>query len=84
MEAAAPVYTTTISMEVTYVAPPTDLTIKNQAGEDVTSVTMEQFKNISPIQLSAQNNPTNWRVEPTCPTGSPSAGATARSRARPR
>ena len=67
--ASGTVYTTTISMEVTYVAPPTDLTIKNQAGEDVTSVTMEQFKNISPIQLSAQNNPTNWRVEPDLPNG---------------
>ena len=63
------VYTTTISIEVTYVVPPSDLTIKNQAGEDVTSVTMEQFKSISPIQLSAQNNPTNWRVEPDLPNG---------------
>ena len=63
------VYTTTVTLMVTYVVPPSDLTITNEAGEAVTSLTVEQFKEIPPIVLSAQNNPRNWSFDPDLPSG---------------
>ena len=62
-------YTTTVSFAVSYVAPPTDLTITDKDGAPLSAVTVNQFETISPIQLRAENNPVNWRFDPALPDG---------------
>lgn len=67
--AGSAVYTTTISIQVTYVQPPSNLQLKNASGQDVTELSTAQFSEMSYIQLSASNNPRAWRVQPDLPDG---------------
>ena len=60
---------TTIVLEVSYVEPPTNLSIKNRDGTEVTEITVEQFKEMESLTLTASNNPRNWKIEPTLPNG---------------
>ena len=61
------VLTTTIVLEVSYVEPPTNMTIKDASGKEVTELTFQQFKMSDRIFLKAANHPRNWKFEPELP-----------------
>ena len=62
-------YTTTISMKVTYVVPPSNLRLTDKDGNPVTEKSTAQFSAMNYIQLAADNNPRAWRVQPDLPNG---------------
>ena len=67
--AQSTVYTTTVTFQVTYVAPPTNLQIKKRTGEEVSSLTLTQFSAMQSIYLTADNDPRTWTVDPELPSG---------------
>ena len=62
-------YTTHITLQVKYVAPPSALKITDTDKREVTSLTLTQFTKMSTLYLSAENNPRLWSIQPDLPSG---------------
>ena len=75
--------TTVLTFTVTYVAPPSNISIKTREGQEVTQVTIKQFEEMEGLYLSAQGNPRNWNVQPDLPNGLYIGGQNLRIRGTP-
>ena len=60
---------TKIVFDVLYVAPPTNLSIKGENGEEVNEVIVQQFTDMSPLILECDNDSVTWSIEPDLPLG---------------
>ena len=60
---------TKIVFDVSYVAPPTNLSIKGENGEEVNEVIVQQFSDMSPLILECDRPYVTWSIEPDLPLG---------------
>ncbi|KAK8808373.1 hypothetical protein WA171_001593 [Blastocystis sp. BT1] len=60
---------TKIVFDVSYVAPPTRLSIKGEDGEEVNEVIVEQFTDMAPLILECNYAHVSWSIEPDLPLG---------------
>ena len=60
---------TKIVFDVSYVAPPTNLSIKGENGEEVNEVIVQQFTDMAPLKLECDKDSVTWSIEPDLPLG---------------